>query len=317
MTELADLFPDFATRRFTAPAGHIFARVGGSGPPLLCLHGYPQTHVCWHRLAPALAGEYTVIVMDLRGYGQSSTPPSDPEHTVYSKRAMAADCIAVMRACGHERFIVMGHDRGARVGYRLALDHPESVAGLITLDILPTAEVWRRMTAESAFSAYHWQFLAQPHPLPETLIAAAPEYYVEHTLRSWTKDRTLSCFAPAALAHYRLLLGAPERVHAVCEDYRAGATIDRMADEADRNATHKITCPTLILWGSDYVGKGIADPLDVWRAWCTDVQGEQIVSGHFLAEEKPDATLSALRPFLRDVRRAADTAALDAVKRMP
>jgi haloacetate dehalogenase len=215
---------------------------------------------------------------------------------------MAEDCIAVMQGLGHNRFVVMGHDRGARVAYRLALDHPESVAALIAVDILPTVEVWARMTAVSALSAYHWLFLAQPYPLPETLIAAAPAYYVEHTLRSWTRDRTLACFAPAALAQYRTLLRASERIHAACEDYRAGATTDRMADEADRNDGRKITCPTLVLWGSDYVGKGIADPLEVWRAWCTDVRGEEIVSGHFLAEENPDATLAALRPFLRQSR---------------
>jgi haloacetate dehalogenase len=302
VTELPDLFPGFATHRITTPAGEIFARVGGSGPPLLCLHGFPQTHVCWHRLAPALAGESTIVAMDLRGYGQSSGPPGDPEHTVYSKRAMAEDCIAVMRALGHNRFMVIGHDRGARVAYRLALDHPAVVTRLIPLDILPTADVWARMTAANALSAYHWLFLAQPYPLPETLIAAAPEYYVEHTLRSWTKDRMLACFAPAALAHYRALLGALERVHAVCEDYRAGATADRMADEADRKARRRISCPTLVLWGTDYVGKGGADPLEVWRAWCTELRGEQIISGHFLTEENPDATLAALRPFLREVQ---------------
>jgi haloacetate dehalogenase len=300
MTELPDLFPGFAVHRTTTSVGEIFARVGGSGPPLLCLHGYPQTHVCWHRLAPALAGGCTVIAMDLRGYGQSTAPPGDPEHTVYSKRSMAEDCIAVMQVLGYNRFMVMGHDRGARVAYRLALDHPEVVMRLIALDILPTSEVWARMTAESALSAYHWPFLAQPYPLPETLIAAAPKYYVEHTLRSWTKDRTLACFAPAALAHYRALLGAPERVHAVCEDYRAGATTDLMADSADREAGRKISCPTLVLWGTDYVGKGVAHPLEVWRAWCADLRGEQIESGHFLAEENPDATLAAVRPFLRE-----------------
>jgi haloacetate dehalogenase len=302
VTELPDLFPGFAARRFKTRAGEIFARVGGSGPLLLCLHGYPQTHVCWHRLAPALANECTVVAMDLRGYGQSSAPPGDAEHTAYSKRAMAADCIAVMQALGHDRFLVMGHDRGARVAYRLALDHPDVVTRLIPLDILPTAEVWARMTAASALSAYHWLFLAQPHPLPETLIAAAPAYYVEHTLRSWAKDRTLDCFAHAALAHYRALLSAPERIHAVCEDYRAGATTDRVADEADRKAGRKIACPTLVLWGTHYVGKGSADPLEVWRPWCTDLRGGEIVSGHFLAEENPDATLAALLPFLREAR---------------
>jgi haloacetate dehalogenase len=303
VTEVPDLFPGFATRRIATAAGEIFARVGGSGPPLLCLHGYPQTHVCWHRVAPALAGECTVVAMDLRGYGQSSAPPGDPEHTVYSKRAMAEDCIAVMQALGHNRFMVMGHDRGARVAYRLALDYPAVITRLIPLDILPTADVWARMTAASAIRAYHWPFLAQPYPLPETLIAAAPGFYVEHTLRSWTKNRTLACFAPAALAHYRALLGTPERIHAVCEDYRAGATIDRAADEADRKTGRRISCPTLILWGSDYVGRGGVDPLEIWREWCgSDVRGKQTASGHFLAEENPDATLAALRPFLREVQ---------------
>jgi haloacetate dehalogenase len=301
MTELPDLFPGFAIHRITTAAGEIFARAGGSGPPLLCLHGYPQTHVCWHRLAPALASYCTVVAIDSRGYGQSSAPPGDPEHTVYSKRLMAEDCLAVMQALGYDRFMVMGHDRGARVAYRLALDHPEVVSRLIALDILPTAEVWARMTAASALSVYHWLFLAQPYPLPETLIGGASEYYVEHTLRSWTKDRTLACFEPAALAYYRALLRAPERVHAVCEDYRAGATTDRRADEADREAGRKISCPTLVLWGTDYVGKGAADPLSIWRAWCSNLRGEQIISGHFLAEENADATLAALRSFLDDV----------------
>lgn len=300
MTEPPDLFPGFATHRITTAAGEIFARVGGSGQPLLCLHGYPQTHVCWHRVASVLASECTVVAMDLRGYGQSSAPASDRGQTVYSKRAMAEDCIALMQALGHNRFAAMGHDRGARVAYRLALDRPEVVARLILLDILPTAEVWARMTAAAALSAYHWSFLAQPYPLPETLIAAAPGYYVEHTLGSWTKDRTLTCFAPPALAHYRRLLGVPERVHAVCEDYRAGATTDRLADEADLKVGRRIPCPTLVLWGTDYVGKATVDPLEVWGALCTCVQGEAIVSGHFLAEENPGATLAAVRPFLRE-----------------
>ena len=196
-------------------------------------------------------------------------PAGDAEHMTYSKRAMAQDCLAVMRALGHERFMVAGHDRGGRVAYRLALDHPEAVSALIPVDIVPTAEVWRRTTAERAISAYHWAFLAQPFPLPETLIGKDPVYYLEHTLKSWAKSGDLSHFSAEALAHYRALLQEPARVHAVCEDYRAGATIDWQLDEADLAAGRKIACPTFLLWGSDYLGRGGAKPLDVWRAWCT------------------------------------------------
>ncbi|MGH6814288.1 MAG: alpha/beta fold hydrolase [Hyphomicrobiaceae bacterium] len=293
-----DLFPGFATRYVKTAGADIFMRIGGSGPPLLCLHGFPQTHVCWHRIAPVLAQYCTVVAMDLRGYGESSAPRGDSNHWVYSKRAMVEDCIAAMNNLGFRRFVVMGHDRGARVAYRLALDRPETVDRLVLLDILPTAEVWARLTAESARTSYHWQFLSQPRLLPETLIGEAPAYYVEHTLASWTKDKTLDCFAPEALRHYRALLSVPERIHAVCEDYRAGATVDRAADLADLQAGRKIACPTLVLWGSDYVGKGSAHPLEVWRTWCSHVVGGEIVSGHFLVEENPQSTLDALMPFL-------------------
>lgn len=302
MSGLSELYPRFATHHFNNGVATLHARTAGSGPPLVLLHGYPQTHVCWHRVAPRLAETHTVVAMDLRGYGASSAPDggglADPKHEVYSKRTMARDVIAVMAALGHDRFAVMGHDRGARVAYRLALDSPEAVTRLVLLDILPTIEQWDNMRWQSALRAYHWAFLAQPFPLPETLIAGAPTHYVEHTLASWTRDGTLAALEPAALAHYHALLAAPARVHAVCEDYRAGATYDREADAADRAAGRLITTPTLLLWGSDYLGKGAVNPLDVWRRWCTDLRGGEIVSGHFLAEENPDAVLAAVRPFL-------------------
>jgi len=298
LTDLPDLFPGFTSHWVSTDRGELFARVGGAGPPLLCLHGYPQTHVCWHRIAQDLAHRHQVVAMDLRGYGKSSAPPGDGEHQTYSKRAMAEDAIAVMRDLGHDTFTVMGHDRGARVAYRMALDHPDVVERLVILDVLTTADVWARTTAETALKSYHWTFLAQPKPLPETLIAANPDYYVEHTLKEWTRRKSLDVFAPEALAHYKALLSATERIHAVCEDYRAGATFDRAADEADRAAGRKITCPTLVLWGTDYVGKSHVGPLDAWRAWCTDVRGMAINSGHFLAEENPHATLAALQDFL-------------------
>jgi haloacetate dehalogenase len=301
MNVTADLFPGFAERRIDTGGAEIFVRTGGRGVPLLLLHGYPQTHVCWHKIAPELARHATLVVADLRGYGASSIPPSDAEHAAYSKQAMAEDCRKVMRALGHERFVVGGHDRGGRVAYRLALDHPEAVRALIPIDILPTAEVWRRITAERAVSGYHWAFLAQPHPLPETLIGREPIYYLEHTLKSWAGPRDLSAFSAEALAHYRALMKDPARVHAMCEDYRAGASIDRRLDEADLAASRRIACPTFVIWGSEYLGRGSARPLDVWRPWCRELSGMEIRSGHFLAEENPQDTLAALVPFLAAV----------------
>jgi haloacetate dehalogenase len=298
MSVTADLFAGFAEHRIATDGAEIFLRTAGAGPPLLLLHGYPQTHVCWHRIAPELARHVTLVMPDLRGYGSSSVPPSDAEHKAYSKRTMAEDCLQVMQARGHERFIVAGHDRGGRVAYRLALDHPEAVRALIPIDILPTAEQWRRITAERAISAYHWAFLAQPYPLPETLIGREPVYYLEHTLKSWAGTRDLSPFSAEALAHYRALVRDPGRVHAMCEDYRAGAGIDRQLDEADLAAGRRIECPTFLLWGSDYLGRRGANPLDVWRAWCRNLDGAAIPSGHFLAEENPRDTLAALVPFL-------------------
>ena len=299
MNVIANLFPGFAEHRIKTDGAEIFVRTGGTGPALLLLHGYPQTHVTWHKIAPELARHVTLVLADLRGYGASSAPPGDAEHKTYSKRAMAEDCLAVMRTLGHERFMVGGHDRGGRVAYRLALDHPEAVSAFIPVDIVPTAEAWRRTTAERAIRAYHWAFLAQPYPLPERLIMKDPVFYVEHTLKSWAKSGTLAHFSAEALAHYRALLQEPARVHAVCEDYRAGATIDWRHDEADMAAGRKIACPTFLLWGSEYLGRRGAKPLEVWRSWCrNELSGAEIVSGHFLAEENPKDTLAALLPFL-------------------
>jgi haloacetate dehalogenase len=304
---LPDLFPGFATRRFGTDGAEIHARIGGSsksgGPPLVLLHGYPQTHVCWHKIAAELARHCTLIIPDLRGYGASigadgGAKAGDAGHAVYSKRTMANDIIQMMFQLGYDRFMVAGHDRGGRVAYRLALDHPEAVTRLIPMDILPTLDVWDNLRWGAAIKSYHWQFLAQPAPLPETMIAAKSQFYVDHTLASWTLDRTLSCFDKGALSHYRAAMAQLRHIHAVCEDYRAGATYDRDADAKDRAANRRITCPTLVLWGSDYVGKGSVKPLDVWQQWCTDVTGQEIHSGHFLAEENPAATLAAIVPFV-------------------
>jgi haloacetate dehalogenase len=302
MSPSIELFPGFETRRIKTAGAEIQCRIGGSGPPLLLMHGYPQTHVCWHKIAPELARHVTLVLPDLRGYGASSAPPStlemDPGHEVYSKRAMARDMKEVMAALGHTRFMAAGHDRGGRVAFRLALDHPDAVTHLIPIDILPTLDVWDGWRWKSAIKSYHWSFLAQPAPLPETLIAANPAYYVDHTLASWTADRTLTAFSPGALEHYRAALMAPERIHAVCEDYRAGATYDQQADAEDRAANRQIGCPTLLLWGSDYLGTGTAVPLDVWRRWAPGIAGAEITSGHFLAEENPADTLRALLAFI-------------------
>lgn len=298
MPQLPELFPGFSAETLDVGGLKIFARVGGSGPPLLCLHGYPQTHACWHRIAPKLAESHTVVAMDLRGYGQSSAPPGDTTHLNYAKRTMARDCIGAMKALGFDTFSVMGHDRGARVAYRMVLDHPGVVEKLVILDIVPTVEVWNAMRWQSAIKSYHWQFLAQPDPMPETMIGADPDFYLEHTLRSWTGDKTLDRLSPDALEHYRAFFRERQRIHAVCEDYRAGASFDRAVDQQDLDAGRQIAAPTLVLWGSDYLGLASFSPLEIWQRWCTDVRGQEIKSGHFLAEENPDATLAALLPFL-------------------
>jgi haloacetate dehalogenase len=298
MADLPELFPGFATETVNHDGLQFHARVGASGPPLLCLHGYPETHACWHRVAPKLAETHTVVAMDLRGYGQSSASPGDASHLQYAKRTMANDAIAVMHALGYDKFSVMGHDRGARVAYRMALDHPAVLDKLIILDILPTIEVWDAMRWDSAIRSYHWPFLAQPEPLPETLIAANPDHYINHTLASWTRDRTLDVLAAEALEHYRAFFRDRTRIHAICEDYRAGATFDRKVDGQDRDAGRRIEAPTLVLWGSDYIGAGTSDPLAVWRRWCSNVEGREITSGHFLMEENPVDTLAAVVPFL-------------------
>jgi len=292
----SDFFPGFAEREIALGGVSLYARIGGAGPPLALLHGYPQSHVMWRRIAPALGERFTVVVPDLRGYGRSSIPASrDGEG--YSKRVMAADIVALMRELGHERFRLAGHDRGARVGYRLALDHPERIERLAVLDIVPTGEMWRGMDAARAMAVYHWMFLAQPEPLPETLIARSAREYIDHTLASWTTTRSLACFGEEALTSYRAAFADPARIHAFCEDYRAGATIDRANDERDMAAGAEIAAPLLALWGDHGIPAAGADPLDVWRRWASDARGHGVACGHFLPEEAPEATQRALMDF--------------------
>lgn len=296
-TDLPDLFPGFDTRVVEARRTHLHCRIGGSGPPLLLLHGYPQSHVIWHKVAPALADRFTLIMPDLPGYGQSSVPPLSADHAAYSKRSMAAEMLEMMRVLGYDAFRVAGHDRGGRVSYRLALDHPEAVLRLAVLDILPTSDYWDRLDRTFGLKIYHWMFLAQPYPFPDKMIAAAPIRYLEHTLASWTAAKNLDCFSDAALAHTRAWFCDPDRIAASCEDYRAGATIDNDHDKADRGAGRTIEADMLALWGDRGIAMSVDDPLAVWRRWCPRVEGRPLPCGHFLPEEAPDETGDALLGF--------------------
>ena len=295
-----DLFPDFESHWIGTEAGRIFARSKGDGAPLVLLHGFPQTHVMWHRLAPALAETHSVVCMDLRGYGWSSVPRSDEAHETYSKRAMGKDVIAVMEELGHVRFAVVGHDRGARVGYRLALDHPGRVERLALLDILPTFHVWAQMRA-GAIPPAHWGYLSEPYPKPEQEIGRDPIPYFEGLIAKWSGSGTLEAFDPRALAAYRAGCNEPSRIHAFCEDYRAGATVDVAQDEADLSAGTQIGCPVHVVSSEYYLtGGGPETPLAVWqRTFAPEATGTKVASGHFVAEENPGATLEALRGFLR------------------
>jgi len=297
MDELADLFPGYESRFVETSAGKLFARIGGKGPPLLLIHGYPETNVMWHRLAPLLAGSHTLIIPDLPGYGLSDAPESGEDHAPYNKRAMAKAMVELMERLGHKEFALVGHDRGGRVAYRLALDHPQRVRKISTLDIVPTWEMWAGINAKRAMKIFHWTFLAQPFPLPEMLIGKAPVEYLEWKMLAWNGGK--SRFDPRAFEHYRAFFKQPARLHATCEDYRAGQTTDFEHDDADRKAGRKIEAPLLALWGATGIPAGGESPLDVWRRWATDVSGKAIACGHFLPEEAPEETAAELLPFLK------------------
>lgn len=288
------MFENFEQSSIETSGATIRLVKGGGGPPLLLLHGYPQTHVMWHKLAPRLAEHFTVVATDLRGYGDSSKPPTDAEHSPYSKRAMALDQAEVMTALGFEEFYVVGHDRGARVGHRLALDHPARVKKLAVLDIAPTYEMYSTTDMEFATAYYHWFMLIQPYDLPETLIGSNAEYYLRKKLGQWGRDET--AFTPAAVAEYIRCFSNPATIHASCEDYRAAASIDMRHDEADMG--RKIDCPLLVLWGAKgFVGRRY-DVLATWRKRAEQMSGQPIPGGHFLAEEAPEETFQALMTFL-------------------
>lgn len=264
----------------------------GAGTPLILLHGFPQNHRCWEKIAPALAERFDVIVPDLRGYGDSDAPDGVE---AYAKREMARDVVGLMDALGLGRAHVLGHDRGARVSYRLALDHPERVEKLGIIEIVPTGDFWAAWDADLAMAAYHWTFLAQPAPLPERMIIGDGPGYIDWTLAKWTKVGDLSPFSAAALESYRAQGADATRVAAMCNDYRAGATIDRRIDAETRTSGTKITAPLLFIWAAGGFPARTGDPLGVWRDWADDVRGVEVAgSGHFVMEEVPDAVLPAI-----------------------
>jgi haloacetate dehalogenase len=288
------LFEGFETRRIAGAGAEIFCRIGGSGPPLLLLHGYPQTHAMWHKVAPRLAEKFTVVCADLRGYGDSSKPDSDAAHRVYSKRATAADMVAVMQALGYPRFRLAGHDRGGRVSHRLALDFPAAIERVAVLDIIPTLTLFNTVNQAVATSYYHWFFLAQPNPHPERMIGADPDYYLESKLRAWSAAAA-DIYAPEAMAEYKRCFRDPRCIHATCEDYRAGASIDLDDDRADSHM--RVEAPLLVLWGANGAMQKNYDVPATWREKARDVRGEALPCGHFLPEEAPQETFRALNAF--------------------
>jgi haloacetate dehalogenase len=285
------MFDGFSAVDVEVDGTTIHAARGGAGAPLLLLHGYPQTHVMWHKVAAALAERFTVVCPDLRGYGDSGKPPSDETHRPYSKRVTAQDQVQLMESLGFDRFAVIGHDRGARVARRMALDHPDTVARLGVLDIVPTATIYDSLDQDRATTVWRYSFLIQPAELPERMIGADPRFYLDWTFNEWSGDP--AALEPA-LPEYRRCF-TPETIHTTCEDYRAGATIDLADDRAD--AGKRISCPVLVLWSARGIGAAY-DVMSIWRREADDVRGRALDCGHFLAEEKPQETTSELMSFL-------------------
>jgi haloacetate dehalogenase len=292
---------DFRWAEFQAGETRIFVRSGGAGPPVLLLHGFPETHLMWRDVAPLLARDFTVVCADLPGYGRSGCPVSTADHASYSKRAMARDLVTVMESLGFSRFSVAGHDRGGRVAYRLALDYPEQVERIAVLDILPTETTWDRADARFALSFWPWSLLAQPEPLPERILSASAEAIVDDALGGWGSPA--SVFPAAVRAAYVEVLRDPSHAHAICEEYRAAATIDREHDRADREQGRRIACPLLVLWSANgplhtwYADE--SGPVALWQVWSEEVQGWPLDGGHFFPEEAPEQTAEALRRFFK------------------
>jgi haloacetate dehalogenase len=293
------LFDGFTLETIQLPAGPVRLRRGGEGPPLVCLHGNPQTHLMWHALAPALARHFTVYCPDLRGYGLSPKPPASADHAAYAKRAMAQDVIALMDHFGHARFTMVSHDRGSRTAHRLALDHPDRLARLAVMDIVPTLEHFERTDMDFALAYAHWFYLAMPAPFPEEMIGHDPEGWFGHHCGRTSASTGL--FHPEALQDYLAFIRDPEVIRGICEDYRAAITIDLVHDRASRAAGAKIACPLLALWCERGIIGKMYDPLALWRAYSdAPVTGAAMPAGHYLAEEAPEAVLAHLIPFLTE-----------------
>lgn len=289
-----DAFPGFARLQVDAGGVAFDGVTGGAGPPLLLLHGYPQTHLAWRRVAPRLAQAFTVIAPDLPGYGGSRTHADRPR---WSKRRVGAALVAMMAQLGHRRFAVVGHDRGARAGYRLALDHPDRVTRYASLAVVPTPEAWEALDMRRGLANFHWFLLAQPFDLPERLLSADPDAFIEATLARMAGG--LDNVDPAALAAYKAAFGDPAVRHAICEDYRAAAAQDLEHDAADRAAGRRLRCPVLVLWPQAQVPAGAASPLDLWRRWADDVGGKALEGGHLLPEQSSEQVVEELLAFLR------------------
>jgi haloacetate dehalogenase len=293
------LFPGFREELVAVGGGVDIKAVVGpkrDGPALLFLHGYPQTHAIWHKVAPHFSARYNVVASDLRGYGDSAKPATTPDHAPYSKRAMAADQVALMRALGHEKFLLVGHDRGGRVSHRLAVDHPASVLRLAVLDIAPTLAMYEQTTEAFARAYWHWFFLILPAPVPEKMIGADPLFLLRAKMASGSAG--LKPFAPEAWAEYERCF-TPAMIHASCEDYRAAASIDLEHDRADRTAGRRVRAPLLVLWGEQGVIERCFKPLDEWRRVADEVRGSALPAGHYLAEEVPDLVCNELEAFFR------------------
>jgi haloacetate dehalogenase len=288
------MFEGFEQAMIDTGEAVIRVRHGGNGRPVLLLHGIPQTHIMWHKIAPRLAQDFTVVAVDLRGYGDSSKPPTTPDHAPYSKRAMARDQVEVMRQLGFERFFVVGHDRGGRCAYRMALDHPQRVLKLAVLDIVPTGKAFRRADMAFGLAFWVWFFLAQPYDLPERVLGAAPHMFLDYMLDGWSG--VAGSFSQEVRAEYARSFHDPKTLHAIREEYRAATTLDYQHDEADRGR-RRITCPVLALWSRQGVLQAWYDVLAVWRDWADDVRGRAVDCGHFLAEEAPDETYTELSAF--------------------
>jgi len=291
------LFPQFTPQRVDVNGVQIQVRVGGSGPPLLLLHGHPQTHAIWHKVAPTLAKSHTLVMTDLRGYGDSSKPAGTADHSNYSKRALALDQVQVMQQLGFDSFDVLAHDRGARVAHRLALDHPASVKRMILLDVAPTLAMYAQTTDAFARAYWHWFFLIQPAPLPERLMEADPAAYVREVMGR--RSAGLAPFDPRALVEYSRCLALPGAAHGICEDYRASASIALEHDRIDLLAGTRLKQPLLVLWGEQGVVHKCFKPLTEWQKVANAVSGEALPCGHYIAEEAPDVLIDRVSSFLK------------------